>query len=91
MRHVDDFLDAGDAPVFVLQFLEHARRPAMYQDKRWLAANAPWVEWRGKVFRCVGASRLGDVWLKDSNDGQPNAFYTHRVDVAELTDWRSAP
>lgn len=28
---------------------------------------------------------MGDVWLK--GDGPPNAFYDHRVDIDELSDW----
>lgn len=51
-----------------------------------MARNAPLVKWQGKEYRCVGASRLGDVWLK--GDGPANAHYDYRVDVAELSGWR---
>lgn len=86
MTHVDDYLDSSNADPIAKEFLEHARRPAAEKDNTWLHAHAPTVTWRGKQYRCVGASRLGDVWLK--GDGPRNAFYDHRVDVADLSDWR---
>jgi hypothetical protein len=86
MLHVDDYLDSPGGDPIAKEFLEHARRPAMDKDRAWLQANAPTVMWQGKRYRCVGASRLGDVWLK--SDGPPNAFYDHRVDIAELSDWQ---
>lgn len=86
MLHVDDYLDGPNPDPVAKEFLEHARRPAFHQNKRWLADNAPTVTWQGKQYRCVGASRLGDVWLK--GDGPPNAYYDHRVEITELSDWR---
>ncbi len=86
MLHVDDYLDSGIADPIAKEFLEHARRPAINKDGAWLARNRPIVTWRGSDYLCVGASRLGDVWLK--GDGPDNAFYDHRVDVAELSNWR---
>ena len=43
------------------------------------------VEWKGQRFICSGASRMGDVWLK--NAGSPN-FYDYRVNVEELSHWK---
>jgi len=85
MLHVDDYLDSPGADPIAKEFLEHARRPAIEKDHVWLTRNRPFVTWRGRVYLCVGASRLGDVWLK--GDGPPNAFYDHRVDIAELSNW----
>lgn len=65
---------------------ESTRLPAAHKDYAWLKANQPSVMWQGKRYRCVGASRLGDVWLK--GDGPLNAFYDHRVDIAELYEWQ---
>lgn len=89
MLHVDDYLDGPNPDPIAKEFLEHARRPAIEKDNAWIRANFPWVTWRGQRYQCVGASRLGDVWLRDSfNSGRnPNAYYDHRVDVAELSDW----
>lgn len=87
MLHVDDYLnDVGSADPVALVYLAHARRPAIEINRAWMAENAPYVTWRGKRYRCVGASRLGDVWLK--GDGPPSAYYDHRVDVTELSEWR---
>ncbi len=86
MLHVDDYLDSGTADRIAKEFLEHARRPAEAKDHEWLKANAPWCTWRGERWRCVGASRLGDVWLK--NEECPSGrFYDRRVDVAEVSGW----
>ncbi len=83
--HVDDYLDGPNPDPIAKEFLEHARRSAMEKDHAWLQANRPLVTWRGRVYVCVGASRLGDVWLK--GDGPATAFYDHRVNVAELLNW----
>jgi hypothetical protein len=88
MMHVDDFIDLPTTPAFVREFLDHARRPAMEKDHAWLVRNRPRVVWRYRIYTCVGASRMGDVWLK--GDGPPNAFYDHRVDAAELMNWEPA-
>lgn len=88
MIHVDDYLDSANPNPIAKEFLEHARRSAMAKDHRWLTANRPYVTWRGTVYRCVGASRLGDVWLKSMDGANPNAFYDQRVDIAELSNWK---
>lgn len=91
MLHVDDYLDGPNPDPVAKEFLEHARRPAGEKDHKWLAENRPSVTWRGRIMRCVGASRMGDVWLKDDLDhSRPNAFYDHRVDIAELSNWVAA-
>ncbi len=86
MPHVDEYLDTPGWDPIAKEFLEHARRPAAAKDHVWLKANEPSVMWQSKRYRCVGASRLGDVWLK--GDGPPNAFYDHRVDIVELSGWQ---
>jgi hypothetical protein len=86
MKHVDDYLDEPGGDPIAKEFLEHARRPAVEKDHAWLKANSPTVTWRGSRFLCVGASRLGDVWLREFN--LTGAFYDHRVDIAELSDWQ---
>lgn len=89
MIHIHDWLDdPANKDHLAREFLEHARRPAMDKDHAWLAANRPSAIYEGKRYAVVGASRLGDVWLKDADDGSPNAFYSLRVDIAKLTDWQ---
>lgn len=86
--HVDDYLDGPNPDPIAKEFLEHARRPAIEKDHNWLTANAPMVMYRGRAYLCVGASRLGDVWLRDDLDNRnKNAFYDLRVNVAELSQW----
>lgn len=63
-------------------------------------AFAPWIEqfklyavYRGSWYQVVGASRLGDVWLRNLDskypDG-PDSFYNHRVDIEELSEFTNA-
>lgn len=86
MTHVDDWLDdPANKDHVAHEFLEHSRRPAMDKDHAWLHRNRPYVTWRGRVYVLVGASRLGDVWLK--GDGPSEAFYDERVDIAELSNF----
>ena len=90
MLHVDDWLDdPANKSHIAHEFLEHARRPAVEKDHAWLSSHHLLVDWQGKSYWCVGASRLGDVWLKERDGGKENAFYDHRVDMAELSNWRS--
>lgn len=89
MKHVDVYLDSEDADPIAREYLEHARRPAVMKDHAWLRDNAPFVTWRAQEYRCVGASVLGDVWLKEvSTYGDGGNHYDKRVDVAELSGWR---
>lgn len=85
--HVDDYLDGPDPDQIAKEFLEHARRPAIEKDYDWLNKNAPDVTWRGERYVCVGASRMGDVWLRKLRERTSPAFYEHRVNVAELSNW----
>ncbi len=89
MRHVDDYLDSEDADPIAREYLEHARRPAIMKDHAWLRDHAPFVTWRDEEWRCVGASTMGDGWLKSAStyaDGVNH--YDKRVDIAELSGWR---
>ena len=92
MTHVDDWLDAPSATAdekMAKEFLEHCRRPAIEKDHRWLAANPLFCTYRGKRYRCIGASRMGDVWL--TKDFTRENGYDLRIDVAECSEWsRSA-
>ncbi len=86
MRHVDDFLDDPKSDPLAVRFLTQARRPAIDKDHEWMEENPLYCTWDGKRWRCVGASRLGDVWLRAIR--QPNhVFYDRRVDVAEISEW----
>ena len=86
LTHVDDYLNDPASDPIAVEFLEHARRPAIYQDVEWLRRNSPWVTWQGNLYRCVGASRMGDVWLKTAH-GTGGHHYDYRVDIEELSQW----
>lgn len=84
MTHVDDYLGSEGADPIAKVFLEHARRPAIDQDRRWIESHMPIVTWQGQRYICSGASRLGDVWLREFGS---QSYYDHRVDIDELSHW----
>lgn len=92
MKHVDDWLDepaADEAERLAKVFLEHCRRPAIDKDYQWISDNPLFCTYRGKRYRCLGASRLGDVWLTEHFE-RVNG-YDLRIDVAECSDWSKTP
>ena len=92
MLHVDEWLDApakDDAEKMAKEFLEHCRRPAIDKDYRWIESNPQFCTYRGKRYRCLGASRLGDVWLTEHFE-RVNG-YDLRIDVAECSEWSKTP
>lgn len=86
--HVYDWLDqpaADENERLAKEWLEQFVKPAHAKDHDWLDARALVCKYRGEIYRCVGASRMGDVWLTSkitSPDG-----YEKRVSVEELSDW----
>jgi hypothetical protein len=88
MTHIDDWLDEpaeNEGEVLAKEWLEHFRRPAIYQDRKWLGERPLFCTYKGKRYRCIGASRLGDVWLT-ANFEKENG-YDLRIDVADCSDW----
>lgn len=94
MTHVDDWLDtepANEAEAYAKRVLAIARMPALEQwelpkDQR---EQPLFCTYRGKRYRCIGASRLGDVWL--TTDFTAIYGYELRVDVAECGEWSAEP
>ena len=91
MKHIYEWLDEpakNNEEKQAKEWLDKLTQPAYTKDKdgtdKWLNARKLTCEWKGKRYQCTGASRLGDVWLKE--DGS-NSFYDHRVDVEELSAW----
>ena len=91
MKHVYDWLEEpakDDGEKQAKDWLDKFTRPAYDKYKegwdKWLEARVLTCEWKGKRYQCTGASRMGDVWLKD--DGS-ESFYDHRVHVEELSAW----
>jgi hypothetical protein len=52
--------------------------------QKWLDQYHVTVEWKGSRYLCSGASRLGDIWLREEGS---KAFYDHRVLLEELSNW----
>lgn len=67
------------------RWLDQFTRPAYLKDYEWLDSYVLTCMYGGKKFRCIGASRMGDVWLTskmlDTNG------YEKRVDVTDCSDW----
>lgn len=96
MTHIDDWLDVRhEAPPtdsgeqFAHVWLEEFRKPAGAKNYRWLESNPLFCTYRGKRWRCIGASRLGDVWL--TADFSKVNGYDLRIDVADCTNWSKEP
>lgn len=89
MTHIDDWLDEpakDESERLAKEWLEHFRRPAVDKDYKWLGARVLSCEYRGARYRCIGASRMGDVWL--TKDFSRENGYDLRIDVAECSAWQ---
>ena len=89
--HVYEWLDMpseNEGERLAKEWLDRFTRPAYdkYMDgtDEWLSKRRLTVEWNGVRYQCVGASRMGDVWLKAEGS---QSFYDHRVNVEELSNW----
>lgn len=91
--HIDDWLDerhdhppTDEGEAFAVKWLEHFRRPAVDKDYAWLAANPLFCTYKdGARYRCIGASRLGDVWL--TRDHSKENGYDMRILVTDCRAW----
>ena len=90
MTHIDDWLDDPNiSEPLAKEFLEHCRRPAIDKDMKWLAEHPLFCDYAGLRYRCIGASRMGDVWL--THHFERTHGYDLRVDVADCYNWGSMP
>jgi|HubBroStandDraft_1064217.scaffolds.fasta_scaffold97125_3 hypothetical protein len=87
--HVDDFIDRHGGDPYARFVLSLFRLPAAQK-----LDFAPWIKpyrlfctYEGRRWRCTGASRLGDVWLRA--DPQIDHGYDQglRVNVMECSAW----
>ncbi len=86
--HVYDWLDeppTDPAQALAKEWLEQFVKPAYKKDHPWLDARALTCEYRGKRYRCVGASTMGDVWLTTKLK-KPDG-YELRVEITECAGW----
>jgi len=88
LTHIDNWLDEpprNEPERLAKEWLEHYRRPAVDVDHKWLSDRVLSCEYKEKRYRCIGASRLGDVWL--TKDFSREYGYDLRVDVSECSKW----
>ena len=87
MTHIDDWLDdPATGPADVKEWLEHFRRPAIEKDHAWLRARQLFCTYKdGQRYRCIGCSRMGDVWLTKHFERENG--YDLRIDIADCTEW----
>lgn len=88
MTHIDEWLDEpakDESERLAKEWLEHFRRPAVRKDYEWLGARVLSCEYRGERYRCIGASRMGDVWL--TKDFSRAYGYDLRVGVSNCAAW----
>lgn len=95
MKHVDEFIDDSyhdmdGKNTYARWVLNYFRLPATLKNdfRQFMKDHKLFCTWKGKRYRCTGASRLGDVWLAENFEREHG--YDHRVDVAECTDWKDA-
>jgi hypothetical protein len=92
--HVDDWLDAATPRVppgeeYARWWLEIFRFPA-WKKMLYAEIMAPFklfCTYKGERFRCIGCSRMGDVWLTRNPDKQYG--YDLRIDVLDCSNWSS--
>jgi hypothetical protein len=88
MKHIDEWLDEpprDENECLAKEWLEHFRRPAIDKDHDWLGDRVVTCTYQGESYRCIGASRMGDVWLTSHFD-RVNG-YDLRVYVDDCSNW----
>ncbi len=87
MIHVDDFVSTPGGDRYARFVLMLFRLPAMLQAEfaELTKDYKLFCDYEGKRYRCIGASRLGDVWL--TKDLTRDVGYELRVDPAECGNW----
>lgn len=92
--HVDDFIDKpfinneeNRNVRYAQWFLNWKRMPA-YMQRKWAEFYGDeklFCQYKGKKYRCTGASRMGDVWL--TSYFNQDQGYELRVDVEDCSEW----
>lgn len=99
MLHVDDWIcDMGldDKPedgetMYARWLMMHWRLPAYMKNNfgRYIADKKLFCTYEGTRYRCIGGSRMGDVWL--TTNLYAECGYEKRVDVAKCSAWSQSP
>lgn len=99
MLHVDDWIrdmgfddkpEDGDA-MYARWLMMHWRLPAYMKNNfgGFIADKKLFCTYEGDRYRCIGGSRLGDVWLTSKFESETG--YEKRVDVAKCSAWSHSP
>lgn len=86
--HIYDWMSEPTEDPVILQVQEWFRefsKPAVHQNRGYLFSRKLTCQYKGELFRCIGCSRMGDVWLTRCMDVTHG--YDLRVDVALCSDW----
>lgn len=89
MKHIYDWLDIppkNRGEGLVKEWLEKFAKPPHDKDYEYLNDRLPSCEYNGERWYIGGCSRMGDIWLKKSDN--PEMYYDIRVDVEECTEWQ---
>lgn len=90
--HVDDWMnepsDSEDLQK-VKDWFKEFRKPAIESSHKITEASRVLCTYEGKQWHCIGASRMGDVWLTQNMDSKYG--YEVRVNVNECSDWSIEP
>lgn len=95
MLHVDQFIDNSAANSYSERYARFVlmlfRMPASLQMSfhTWTAQYKLFCTYEDKRYRCIGASRLGDVWLVA--DFTKDNGYDLRVDPSLCVNWAANP
>jgi len=99
MLHVDDWirdmgfddkLEHGDA-MYARWLMMHWRLPAYMKHNfsKYIEGRKLFCTYELLRYRCIGGSRMGDVWLTTNFDATHG--YELRVDVAKCSAWSESP
>ena len=93
MTHVDDFIDDPYSDPYAAWMFSYFRLHACLRVRvaKFMEPHKLFCTYRGKKYRCVGASRLGDVWLWRNGEPYQGIGYHLRVDVADCSGWSDKP
>ncbi len=88
--HVDDFTDDYKSDPYACFVFTLFRLPAGLACRvtKWTEQYKLYCDFEGKRWRCIGASRMGDVWLTENLDSAGDGFpYQRRIDAGDCSNW----
>lgn len=96
MVHIDDFIDdfikrKTPGEKYARWIFLHFRLPAVLQIDfgPFMKEHKLFCTYKGERYRCIGASRLGDIWLTKNFEAESG--YDLRPAVNDCSDWGPSP